>query len=55
VRRSAGSSTLPDGGRRFTLEHMMFGLVLGVLAMRTTPVNSPAATVRGAPSAMLSR
>ena len=39
----------------FAIEHMMFGLVLGVLAVRTAPADSPAAEVRGARSAMLSR
>ena len=40
------------GGATFPIEHMMFGLVLGVLAVST---DSPAAEVRGARSAMLSR
>ena len=43
------------GWATFAVEHMMFGLVLGVLAMRTAPTGSPIAEVRGARSAMLSR
>lgn len=35
--------------------HMMFGLVLGAIAWRTAPADSPTAEVRGARSAMLSR
>ena len=53
-------STISDrastvGWATFAIEHMMFGLVLGVLAVRTAPADSPAAEVRGARSAMLSR
>ncbi len=53
-------STISDmasmvGYATFAVEHMMFGLVLGVLAMRTAPTGSPVAEVRGARSAMLSR
>lgn len=43
------------GWATFAVEHMMFGLVLGALAFRTAPADSPDATVRGARSAMLSR
>lgn len=44
------------GYATFAIEHMMFGLVLGALALRTAPADgSTAAEVRGARSAMLSR
>jgi len=43
------------GYATFAVEHVMFGLVLGVLALRTAPVDSATADVRGARSAMLSR
>lgn len=44
------------GYATFAVEHMMFGLVLGALALRTSPADrSIAAEVRGARSAMLSR
>ena len=43
------------GWATFAVEHMMFGLVLCAIASRTTLADSPAAEVRGARSAMLSR
>ena len=43
------------GYATFAVEHVMFGLVLGVLALRTAPADSATADVRGARSAMLSR
>jgi hypothetical protein len=43
------------GWATFAVEHMMFGLVLGAIAWRTAPADSPTAEVRGARSAMLSR
>ena len=43
------------GYATFAVEHMMFGLVLGALALRTAPADSATADVRGARSAMLSR
>lgn len=44
------------GYATFAIEHMMFGLVLGALALRTAPADrSIADEVRGARSAMLSR
>lgn len=42
------------GWATFAVEHMMFGLVLGAVAWRAAPTDSPA-EVRGARSAMLSR
>jgi uncharacterized membrane protein YagU involved in acid resistance len=43
------------GWPTFAVEHMMFGLVLGVLALRTAPANGETAVAVGARSAMLSR
>ncbi len=43
------------GWATFAIEHMTFGLVVGVLALRSAPADSTAATVPGARSAMLSR
>ena len=43
------------GWATFAVEHMMFGLVLGALALRTAPAGPATADVRGARSAMLSR
>ena len=43
------------GWATFAVEHMMFGLVLGVLALRTAPVDRSTDAVVGTRSAMLSR
>jgi len=43
------------GWATFAIEHMMFGLVLGALALRTAPADSSPDAVVGARSAMLSR
>ncbi len=43
------------GYATFAVEHMMFGLALGALALRTPPASLPTARVRSARSAMLSR
>ncbi len=43
------------GWATFAIEHMMFGLVLGVLAFRAAPAARSTDTVVGARSAMLSR
>ena len=43
------------GWATFAIEHMMFGLVLGALAVRTAPVDRSTDAVVGARSAMLSR
>ncbi|MEP7113341.1 MAG: hypothetical protein ABI862_08755 [Ilumatobacteraceae bacterium] len=47
------------GWATFAVEHVMFGLalglVLGALALRTAPADSPTAAIVGARSAMLSR
>jgi uncharacterized membrane protein YagU involved in acid resistance len=59
--KAAGSgATISDmasmfGYATFAVEHAMFGLVLGSLALRTAPADSATAEVRGARSAMLSR
>ncbi len=39
----------------FAVEHLVFGLVLGVIALRNAPASDQAAVVVGARSAMLSR
>ncbi len=57
---TGSGSTISDmatmvGWGTFVLEHMMFGLVLGVLTVRSRSGVSEAAAVRGAGSAMLSR
>ena len=43
------------GWATFAVEHMMFGLVLGVLALRTAPADPSTDAVVSARSAMLSR
>ena len=43
------------GWATFAVEHMMFGFVLGVIALRTAPTDDSTATVVGARSAMLSQ
>lgn len=43
------------GWATFAVEHMMFGVVLGVLGLRTAPANGETAVAVGARSAMLSR
>lgn len=53
-------STISDmarmvGWATFAIEHMMFGLVLGVLAFRAAPADRSSDAVVGARSAMLSR
>jgi uncharacterized membrane protein YagU involved in acid resistance len=43
------------GWATFAIEHMMFGLVLGALALRAAPVERSTDVLVGARSAMLSR
>ena len=43
------------GWATFAIEHMMFGLVLGILALRPAPAKAETAVAVGARSAMLSR
>ena len=43
------------GWATFAIEHMMFGLVLGTLALRAAPVDRPTDAVVDARSAMLSQ
>ena len=43
------------GWATFAVEHMMFGLVLGAIALRSAPAHGRTATTVGARSAMLSR
>ena len=43
------------GWATFAVEHMMFGIVVGALAVRTAPADDTTAAVGGARSAMLSR
>ncbi len=43
------------GWATFAVEHTMFRLVLGALALRTVPAGDTTATLSGARSAMLSR
>ncbi len=43
------------GWATFAVEHMMFGVVLGILAVRTAPTESALGTVNDPRSAMLSR
>ena len=57
---TGSGSTISDmasmvGWATFAVEHMMFGLVLGVIALRTAPTDDSTATVVGARSAMLSQ
>jgi len=53
-------STISDmasmvGWATFAVEHLLFGVVLGAIALRAAPADSDSAVERGAPSAMLSR
>jgi hypothetical protein len=43
------------GYATYAAQHVLVGLVLGALALRTAPADSATAKVRGARSAMLSR